>query len=58
LSGIPGPVVKGEYHTIGWSLSRIAILGVTGYSRNGQAMVFGWKRGSRENRTKTVVSEH
>jgi hypothetical protein len=40
---------KAEHHTIGWSWSRMAIHGVMGYSRNGQAVVFGWKRGPTEN---------
>jgi hypothetical protein len=51
-------LLRAEHHTIGWSLSRMAICGVTGYSRNGQAMVFGWKRCPTENQTETVGCEH
>jgi hypothetical protein len=35
----------------------MAIHGVMGYSRNGQAMVFGWKRDPTKNQTKTIISE-
>jgi hypothetical protein len=43
--------------TVGRSLSRMAIHGVMDYSRNGQAMVFGWKRDPTKNQTKTIISE-
>jgi hypothetical protein len=53
----PRRLLRPEHHPVGQWWSRMAIHGLMGYSRNGQAMVFGWKRGPAKNQTKTVISE-